>query len=145
MKNSKTKAYSTSETEKKWYLVDASGKVLGRMAAQIASILRGKHRPTFTPNQDVGDHVIVVNAEKVVLTGNKLVQKRYYRHTGYPGGLRETTAGALLQEKPTRVVSYAVSGMLPKTKLGKAMGGKLRVYAGPTHPHAGQQPEVLEV
>ncbi len=144
MTTMKTKAYKTTEAEKKWYVVDAGGKVLGRMAAQIASVLRGKHRPTYTPNQDVGDHVIVINAEKVVLTGNKLVQKKYYRHTGYPGGLRETTAGALLREKPTRVVSFAITGMLPKTKLGKAMGQKLRVYAGPAHPHAAQQPEVLE-
>jgi len=141
----KTTAFKKVDIPKKWYVVDAEGKVLGRMAAQIATLLRGKHKPTYTPNQDLGDHVIVINAEKVVLTGKKESDKVYYRHTGYVGGLKSTTVKKLRQEKPERIVQFAVNGMLPKTKLGNAMAKKLKVYAGPTHRHHAQKPEVFQL
>ncbi len=141
----KTVAYKEADIQRKWFVVDANGKVLGRMATQIAAILRGKHRPIFTPNQDLGDHVIVLNAEKVVMTAGKAVKKKYYHHTGYIGGIKETTAAKLLKEKPERLVTKAITGMLPKTKLGKAMAKKLRVYAGEVHPHEAQQPQSLQV
>ncbi len=141
----KTISFGIESSEEKWHLVDAKGRVLGRMATKIAAILRGKHKPIFTPNQDLGDHVIVVNADQVVLTGDKWRQKHYYRHTGYIGGLKDVTADQLRREHPERIVEYAVLGMLPKTKLGKAMASKLKVYAGGDHPHAAQKPEPLDV
>lgn len=142
----KTVAFKETDIERKWYLVDANGKTLGRMAAKVAAILRGKHKPIFTPNQDLGDHVVVVNAAKVVLTAGKAVDKKYYHHSGYmKGGLKETTAEKMLREKPERLVTFAIHGMLPKTKLGKAMAKKLKVYAGPEHPHQAQGPEALEL
>lgn len=133
------------DLDKKWYVVDANGKTLGRLASQVAAILRGKHKPTFTPHVDTGDFVIVVNAEQVRLTGNKLQQKIYYRHSGYPGGLRERTAEQLLATRPERVIEQAVWGMLPHTRLGRRQIRKLKVYKGAAHPHEAQQPEVLEI
>ena len=131
--------------ERKWYVVDAEGKTLGRLAAEVAKVLRGKNKPTFTPHVDTGDHVIVLNADKVVLTGKKLAQKTYFRHSGYPGGTTFTTAGKMLETRPERVVEMAVKGMLPKNSLGRKMFTKLKVYAGAEHPHAAQMPEVLEI
>lgn len=131
--------------ERKWYVVDAEGKTLGRLASQIAAILRGKNKPTFTPHCDCGDFVIVVNAEKIHLSGNKLSDKLYRHHTGYPGGLKEVTAKELLQRRPIRAVELAVKGMLPHNRLGADMYRKLKVYAGPEHPHAAQQPEKLDI
>lgn len=130
------------EIEKKWYILDAEGKVLGRLATEVASILRGKHRPTFTPNVDTGDHVIIINADKIVLTGNKLVTKKYYRHSGYPGGLKVTSYATLMSTKPELAVRKAIVGMLPHNRLGSAMAKKLKVYSGPEHPHQAQLPEV---
>lgn len=126
-----------------WLLIDAQGQTLGRLATQVATLLRGKHKPHFSPHLDVGDFVVVVNAEKVVLTGRKLKQKIYYRHSGYPGGLRAATAEKLLKEKPARVLEHAVRGMLPKNRLGDALFRKLKVYAGGSHPHAAQKPAVV--
>jgi len=134
-----------SEIERKWYIVDAQGKVLGRLASRIASILRGKHKPTFTPHLDVGDHVVVLNAEKVHLTGRKLQNKQYRWHTGYIGGLREVNAEKMIRTRPERVIEWAVQGMLPKNRLGRAMAKKLKVYRGAAHPHQAQQPQALEV
>ena len=131
--------------ERKWYVVDAEGKTLGRLAAEVAKVLRGKNKPTFTPHVDTGDHVIVLNADKVVLTGKKLVQKTYFRHSGYPGGTTFTTAGKMLETRPERVVEMAVKGMLPKNSLGRKMFTKLKVYAGAEHPHAAQMPVTLDV
>lgn len=133
------------EVERQWYVIDAEDKTLGRLASRIAEILRGKHKPTYTPHIDTGDFVIVVNAEKVKLTGNKWKQKKYYRHSGYPGGLKETTYEKLVQKKPELIIEKAVKGMLPHNKLGRAMLKKLKVYAGPDHPHQAQQPEELEL
>jgi len=127
-----------------WYLVDAQNKILGRLASEVASILRDKHKPTFTPHVDCGDHVVVVNAAGVQLTGDKLVSKFYAHHSDYPGGFKSTTAGKLLNEQPDRLVRWAIQGMLPKTKLGRAMIKKLRVYAGPDHPHKAQQLQPME-
>ena len=129
---------------RKWYVLDAEGKVLGRLAARVASLLIGKHKPIYSPHVDVGDHVVVINAAKVHLTGQKRTDKVYRRHSGYIGGLREVTAETMLKTHPERVVEWAVSGMLPKTKLGRAMAKKLKVYGGSEHPHAAQRPEVLE-
>lgn len=140
----KTVAFHEADITKEWFLVDAKGLVLGRMATKVAAILRGKHKPVFTPNQDLGDHVIVVNASDVVLTAGKAAKKKYYHHSQYIGGLKETTAEKLQKEKPERLVTYAITGMLPKTKLGNAMAKKLRVYAGPSHPHQAQNPKPLE-
>jgi len=134
-----------NEIERKWYVVDADGKVLGRLATRVASILRGKHKPTFTPHLDVGDHVVVLNAEKVHLTGRKLQDKQYRWHTGYIGGLREVNAEKMLKTHPERVIEWAVQGMLPKNRLGRAMVKKLKVYRGAAHPHQAQQPQALEV
>lgn len=136
---------AVEEIVRKWYLVDAEGKVLGRLASQIATILRGKHKPHFTWHLDVGDHVVVVNAEKVHLTGRKLTAKTYRWHTGYLGGLREVTAAKMLRTHPERVIEWAVQGMLPKGRLGRAMAKKLKVYRGPDHPHVSQKPESLAV
>ena len=131
--------------ERKWFVVDAEGQTLGRLAAEVAKVLRGKHKPTFTPHVDTGDFVIVVNAAKVKLTGKKLIQKTYFHHYGYPGGSKFTQAGHLLETRPERVVEMAVRGMLPKNKLGEQMYRKLNVYAGAEHPHQAQQPEVLKL
>jgi large subunit ribosomal protein L13 len=131
--------------QRKWYVVDAEGKTLGRLASQVAAILRGKHKPTFTPHVDNGDFVIIVNAEKIVLTGKKMSQKVYRHHSGYPGGLKEITAKDLLNRRPTRALELAIKGMLPHNRLGRKMFRKLKVYAGPEHPHAAQQPEKLEL
>ena len=133
------------EVEKKWYLVDARERVLGRLATQIAMRLRGKHKPIFTPHADTGDFVIVVNADKVKLTGKKWTDKIYYRHTGYMGGLKEISAKKLLEKKPTDILRFAVKGMLPKNSLGRRQLRKLKIYAGPEHPHQAQQPETLEI
>lgn len=130
--------------ERKWYVVDAEGKTLGRLAAEVAKVLRGKNKPTFTPHVDTGDHVIVINAEKVRFTGKKLEQKTYFRHSGYPGGSTFVTLGNMLAKHPERIVEMAVRGMLPKNKLGAQIYRKLNVYAGPEHPHAAQKPEVLK-
>ena len=134
---------SKKDIERRWFVVDAEGQVLGRIATEIARILRGKHKPIFTPFLDCGDHVVVVNADKIVLTGEKWNDKWYRRHSGYPGGLKEIRARRLLREHPTRLLERAVRGMLPKTSLGRQMGSKLRVYAGPEHPHEAQQPQPL--
>jgi large subunit ribosomal protein L13 len=141
-----TRSVRAEDVDRKWYVVDAEDAVLGRMATRIATILRGKHRPIYTPHVDTGEYVIVINAEKVKLTGRKLDQKIYHRHTGYPGGIRSITAGKVLQSAHAdRVVQSAVRGMLPKNTLGRQMYSKLKVYAGPDHPHAAQMPEVLEI
>ncbi len=129
--------------ERKWYVVDADGQVLGRLASRVATILRGKHKPVFAPHQDVGDHVVVINAEKVHLTGRKRRDKTYRWHTGYIGHLREVSAETMLKRHPERVVEWAVQGMLPKNRLGRAMARKLKVYRGSSHPHQAQRPEPL--
>ena len=141
----KTFMANAANVERKWYVVDAEGKTLGRLAAEVSKVLRGKHKPTFTPHVDTGDHVVVINADKVELTGKKLVQKTYFRHSGYVGGTSFTTAGKMMAEKPERVIELAVKGMLPKNRLGRQMYRKLKVYRGAVHPHAAQQPEVLEI
>lgn len=133
------------EVERKWYVIDAEGRNLGRMASEVASILRGKKKPTFTPHVDCGDYVIVINAEKVAVTGKKRHDKIYKRHTGYPGGLRECTFEELMEKHPTEAVRHAVKGMMPKGKLGRQMFKKLHVYAGPEHKHEAQKPEALEI
>jgi large subunit ribosomal protein L13 len=139
-----TKMHTKEEADQKWYVVDAEGQILGRMATKIADVLRGKTKPTFTPNADVGDFVIVVNAEKVKLTGKKMTDKFYYRHSGYMGGLKSTTPQIELAGKhPERIVEWAVRGMLPKTRLGDRLFTKLKVYAGPEHPHKAQCPRAL--
>ena len=140
----KTYSAKPGDIERSWYIVDADGQTLGRMASQIASILRGKHKPMFTPHMDCGDYVIVVNAEKVHVTGNRLDDKMYYRHSGYPGGLKQTPLREMLQTKPERVIEEAVRRMLPKNNLGRHMLKKLKVYAGPEHQHQAQNPEPLE-
>ena len=134
-----------SDIQSKWWVVDANGAILGRLASMIASRLRGKHNPLFTPHIDTGDHVVVINAEKIVLTGKKLEKKQYYRHSGYIGGLKSITAGKLLEKKPEDLVRFAVKGMLPKNRLGRSLFKKLKVYSGANHPHEAQNPEVLEV
>ena len=131
------------DVQGKWWVVDAEGAVLGRLASQVASRLRGKHNPLFTPHVDTGDSVIVINADKIVLTGRKLDQKNYYRHSGYIGGLKAITARKLLEKKPEELVRFAVKGMLPKNRLGRKLFKKLKVYAGEKHPHEAQQPESL--
>lgn len=131
--------------ERKWYLVDATDMVLGRLSTEVARILRGKHKPTYTPHVDCGDYVIIVNAEKVALTGKKLDEKIYYRHTGYPGGLRQRTARVMLELRPEQVLEKSIRGMLPKNKLGEDMYRKLFVYAGADHPHQAQKPKVLNL
>jgi large subunit ribosomal protein L13 len=143
--NMSTPMPKENEIERKWFVVDAEGKVLGRLATRIATILRGKHKPLFAPHLDVGDHVVVLNAEKVHLTGRKLQNKQYRWHTGYIGGLREVSAEKMLKTHPERVIEWAVQGMLPKNRLGRAMAKKLKVYRGAAHPHQAQQPQVLEV
>ena len=134
----KTYSAKAADIERKWHVIDASDKTLGRMATQIARLLMGKHKPMFTPNQDTGDFVVVINADKVRVTGNKAKQKTYYHHTGYPGGLKSSTLEKTMQTKPTRVIEHAVGGMLPHTRLGARMRKRLRVYAGEAHPHVAQ-------
>jgi len=142
-KEVKTHAVKAKEIERRWYVVDAEGKTLGRFATQVAVVLRGKHKPTFSTHLDVGDFVIVINAEKIRVTGNKLNTKRYYRYSGYLGGLKSVVLSEQLEKHPDRVITHAVKGMLPKNRLGRAMLKKLKVYAGPQHPHAAQKPETL--
>jgi large subunit ribosomal protein L13 len=137
----KTKSANSSTVDQKWYVIDAEGEIVGRLATRIASVLRGKHKPDFTPHVDTGDYVVVVNADKVRFTGDKLDDKEYQRYTGYPGGLRRRTAREMLAKRPDQVLELAVKGMLPKTKLGRAMIKKLFLYAGGSHPHAAQKPE----
>lgn len=141
----KTYMANAQTADKKWYIADASGKVLGRFASEIAHRLRGKHKATYTPHVDTGDFIIVVNAEKIVLTGKKLTDKIYYSYSGYPGGLRETAAGKMLAEKPEDLIRIAVQGMLPKTNLGRKMLKKLKVYSGNAHIHEAQCPETLSI
>ena len=141
----KTFMPKAADITRKWYVVDAEGLALGRVASQVANILRGKNKPIYTPNVDTGDYVIVINCDKVILTGKKLDQKIYYKHSGYVGGLKETKYRKLLAEKPEEALRHAVVGMLPKGPLGRQMAKKLKVYAGPTHEHAAQNPEKFEL
>ncbi len=141
----KTLFIRPSEIEREWYLVDAEGKTLGRLASEIAKVLKGKHKPIYSPHLDIGDYVIVINAEKVHVTGKKLDQKIYYRHSGYPGGLTGVTLREQLKKHPTRVIHSAVRGMLPHNRLGRAMLKKLKLYAGDSHPHQPQQPKPLKL
>jgi large subunit ribosomal protein L13 len=141
----KTYQAKKEELDYRWYLVDAEGKVLGRLATKLANLLRGKNKPTFTPHLDTGDFVIIVNAEKVSLTGKKMKDKIYYRHTGYPGGIKEMSAEKLLAKKPTEMIRMAVKGMLPKNSLGRQMLRKLKIYAGAKHPHEAQKPVSIEI
>ncbi|WP_077074297.1 50S ribosomal protein L13 [Aedoeadaptatus urinae] len=141
----KTTMAKANEVDRKWYVIDAEDKVLGRLATEVANILRGKNKPIYTPHVDTGDFVIVINAEKVKLTGNKWDDKIHASHTGYPGGRREVVYKEIREKHPERVIEYAVKGMLPKSRLGRSMFGKLKVYAGPNHPHEAQKPEVYEV
>ena len=136
---------SPSTVERKWYVVDAEGKTLGRLASEVANVLRGKNKPTYTPHIDTGDYVIVVNAEKIQVTGKKLDQKIYYHHSEYLGGMKEATLREMMQKKPEFVITHAVKGMLPKGPLGRQMLKKLHVYAGPEHNHAAQKPETLDI
>ena len=141
----KTYSAKPGEVERKWYLIDAEDVVLGRLATKCATILRGKNKPQYTPHVDTGDFVVVINAEKIRVTGDKMLKKEYFRHSGHPGGLKSETLEEALAKHPERVIEHAVKGMLPKTTLGRAQGLKLKVYAGPEHPHAAQQPEKIEV
>jgi large subunit ribosomal protein L13 len=134
-----------ADVKETWHLVDAEGKTLGRLAARVAGVLRGKHRPTFTPNVDLGDHVVIVNAEKIHVSGNKMKDKLYRHHSGYPGGLKTTSAEHLFRKDPTELLVRAIEGMLPKNPLGNGMAKKLRVYTGPNHPHHAQRPEPISL
>ena len=140
--SSKSFMANAQNVQHKWFVVDAADLVLGRLSTEVATLLRGKHKPTFTPHVDCGDYVVIVNAEKVRLTGNKLEDKKYYRHSGYPGGLKTRNAKRMLELQPQKVLEASIRGMLPKGKLGDQMYGKLYVYAGPEHPHQAQKPEV---
>ncbi len=139
----KTRSVKKSEVDRQWFLIDGEGEVVGRLATQIATILRGKHKPTYTPHVDTGDNIIIINAEKVRFTGQKWAQKEYQRYSGYPGGQKRRTAAEMLEKKPIEVIEHAVRGMLPKNKLGRQMFKKLYVYTGGDHPHAAQKPETL--
>ena len=141
----KTYAVKASEIDRQWWLVDANDQTLGRLATRVATLLEGKHKPIYSPNIDTGDHVVVINAARIKVTGNKLLQKRYYRHSGYPGGLKEESLQTLLARKPALVIERAVKGMLPQNRLGRAMFKKLKVYGGPDHPHQAQQPQAAEL
>ena len=141
----KTFVAKEHEIEKKWYLIDAKEKVLGRLASGIASILRGKNKPIFTPHMDAGDYVVVINADKVILTGGKIEKKMYYHHSGYVGGLKKTTAKEMLLKRPENLIKFAIKGMLPKNSLGRRQLTKLKIYAGQDYPHQAQQPEKLEI
>lgn len=134
-----------NEVDRKWYVVDAAGQTLGRLASEVAAILRGKHKPIYTPHVDTGDHVIIVNADKIELTGKKLTDKIYYRHTGYVGGIKQRTALEMRTERPEKMIELAIKGMLPKNRLGRKMFKKLHVYRGPEHPHQAQKPETYEL
>jgi large subunit ribosomal protein L13 len=140
----KTISAKEAEIQRDWYVIDAQGQTLGRLATQTAAVLRGKHKPLYTPHVDCGDYVIIINAEKVHVTGQKMTQKKYYRHSGYPGGLKEISLRDQLQKFPERVLESAVRGMLPKNRLGRRMFKKLKVYPGPDHPHQAQQPKPME-
>ncbi|HRT69324.1 MAG TPA: 50S ribosomal protein L13 [Bacilli bacterium] len=142
---SKTYMANKQTVEKKWFVIDAENLVLGRLSTEVATLLRGKHKPIFTPHVDCGDYVIIVNAEKIALTGNKLADKMYYRHSGYPGGLKSRNAERMLELQPQKVLEESIRGMLPKTKLGDDMYRKLYVYVGPEHPHQAQKPEVYHL
>ena len=141
----KTYAVKASEIERQWWVVDAADQTLGRLATRVATLLEGKHKATYSPHIDTGDHVVVINAARVRVTGNKLVQKRYYRHSGYPGGLKEESLQALMARKPELVIERAVKGMLPQNRIGRAMIKKLKVYGGSDHPHQAQQPVAAEL
>ena len=141
----KTFVANPETRDRRWYVVDAEGQTLGRLATQLADTLRGKRKPDYTPHLDTGDFVVVVNAEKIAVTGDKLAQKRYYRHSGYPGGLRSRTLGEMLERRPEEVIRRAVKGMLPRNRLARRQITKLKVYAGPEHPHAAQKPEPMEI
>lgn len=141
----KTFTVKMSDIKRKWYVIDASDLILGRLVSQVASILRGKNKPIFTPHLDTGDHVIIINADKIALTGEKWQDKKYYRHSGYIGGLRVTNAKKMQQKNPRFIIEHAVKGMLPKNPLGRMMFRKLKVYAGDNHPHQAQQPQLLEL
>jgi len=141
----KTYVATPENRQRDWYVVDAEGKTLGRLATQLADVLRGKRKPQYTPHCDTGDFVVVINAEKIAVTGRKLAQKTYYRHSGYPGGIRSRTLQEMLDRRPEEVIRKAVKGMLPRNKLGRAQLLKLKVFAGPDHPHAAQEPKVLEI
>lgn len=141
----KTFSAKPESVKRDWYLVDASGKTLGRLSSEIATRLRGKHKPEYTPHVDTGDYIVVINADKVTVTGKKAEDKKYYHHTGFPGGIRETNFNKLQAKKPHRAIELAVKGMLPRNPLGRAMFSKLKVYAGGEHPHAAQQPQQLDI
>jgi large subunit ribosomal protein L13 len=141
----KTISAREQDIQRDWHVIDAQGQTLGRLATRVATLLRGKHKPIFTPHVDCGDYVIVVNAEKIHVTGQKMTQKKYYRHSGYPGGLKEISLRDQLQKFPERVIESAVRGMLPKNRLGRRMFKKLKVYPGPNHPHEAQQPKLMEL
>ena len=140
----KTKSFKIGEVDQKWHLIDAENKTLGRLSSRVSSILMGKNKSQYTPNNDLGDFVVIINAEKIKLTGNKESQKKYFRHSGYPGGLKSTNVQELRKDKPEQIIFKAVKGMLPKNKLADKMISKLKVYKGPAHPHVGQKPEILE-
>ena len=141
----KTKSYKNTDLEKKWLLLDASDKTLGRLSAKISSILMGKNKAQYTPHNDLGDYIVVVNAEKVKVTGNKDIQKKYYRHSGYPGGLKSSSFSEIIEKNPEEIILKAVKGMLPKNKLSNSMISKLKVYKGENHPHIGQNPHKIEL
>ncbi len=141
----KTKSYKNTDLDKKWLLLDARNETLGRLSSKIASILMGKNKPQYTPHNDLGDYVVVVNAEKIRVTGNKDIQKKYYKHTGYPGGLKSSTFSEIIEKDPENLILKAVRGMLPKNKLSSSMISKLKVYEGDDHPHAGQNPIKIEL
>lgn len=141
----KTYYAKPNEVEREWFLIDAEDQVLGRLAVKAATILRGKHKPQYTPHVDTGDYVVIINADKIRLTGKKADVKSYYRHSGHPGGLKEESFALAMEKHPERVIEHAVKGMLPKNTLGRAMGMKLKVYAGPEHPHAAQQPREIKL
>ena len=141
----KTKSYKNTDIEKKWLLLDASNKTLGRLSAKIPSILMGKNKAQYTPHNDLGDYIVVINAEKVKVTGNKDIQKKYYRHSGYPGGLKSSTFSEIIEKNPEDIILKAVKGMLPKNKLSNSMISKLKVYKGENHPHIGQNPHKIEL
>ena len=140
----KTKSFKIGEVDQKWHLIDAENKTLGRLSSKVSSILMGKNKSQYTPNNDLGDFVVIINAEKIKLTGNKESQKKYFRHSGYPGGLKSTNVQDLRKDKPEQIILRAVKGMLPKNKLADKIISKLKVYKGPAHPHVGQKPEILE-
>ena len=140
----KTKNFKISEVDQKWHLIDAENKTLGRLSSRVSTILMGKNKSQYTPNNDLGDFVVIINAEKIKLTGNKEYQKKYFRHSGYPGGLKSTSVQELRKDKPEQIIFKAVKGMLPKNKLANKMISKLKVYKGPYHPHVGQKPQLLE-